>query len=392
MRPLVLILCLSLTALPVGAAAPVTDVARLQAEFRDEQARARRLRADGTDVVVGCVETHGREETTTLLQGLEVLPRRAVERHGELLQEFDLDGALARKPAVLILDELAHANVEGGRHPKRWQDALELLEAGIEVWTTLNVQHVESLNDVVAQITFVRVRETVPDAVLDSADELELVDLPPEQLLERFREGKVYLPEPARRAADSFFRRGNLLALRELALRRTAERVDAEVSAYRHEHRIGTTWPAGERILVCVGPSPTSGSLIRGGRRMAAGLRAPWIAAYVEAPGAFAMTGPDRDRLHANLRLAESLGGEVVRLTGASASGEILRYAREHNVTRIVVGKPTHRRWRDVLRGSFVSELVRGSGTIEVHFIAGDQGEAGKAPARPAAADRRIDW
>ncbi|MBI5498994.1 MAG: sensor histidine kinase KdpD [Deltaproteobacteria bacterium] len=353
---------------------------------------ARLLRADGADVVVGCVETHGRPETAALLEGLEALPRRAVEHHGTLQQEFDLDAALARKPKVLLLDELAHANAAGSRHPKRWQDAIELLESGIDVWTTLNVQHVESLNDVVAQITFVRVRETVPDAVLDRADELELVDLPPDQLLARLGEGKVHLPEQARRAADNFFRRGNLLALRELALRRTAERVDVDVAAYRHQHEIRSTWAAGERILVCVGPSPTSASLLRGGRRMAAGLRAPWVAAYVEAPGAFALTGPDRDRLQANLRLAESLGGEVVRLTGASASGEILRYAREHNVTRIVVGKPTHRRWRDVLRGSFVSELVRGSGTIEVHFIAGDEGGAEDSPARRGTAARRVDW
>jgi len=240
---------------------------------------ARRLRADGTDVVVGCVETHGRQETAGLVEGLEVLPRRAVEYRGTLQQEFDLDGALARKPKVLLLDELAHTNAEGSRHPKRWQDAIELLEAGIDVWTTLNVQHVESLNDVVAQITFVRVRETVPDAVLDRADEIELVDLPPDQLLQRLGEGKVYLPEQARRAVDSFFRRGNLLALRELALRRTAERVDADVTAYRHQHEIRSTWAAGERILVCVGPSPTSASLIRGARRMAAGLRAPWVAA-----------------------------------------------------------------------------------------------------------------
>jgi two-component system sensor histidine kinase KdpD len=334
---------------------------------------ALRLKAQGVDVVVGCVETHGRPETAALLGGLEVLGRREVAYRGTTLEEFDLDRALLRKPKVLLLDELAHSNAPGSRHRKRWQDVLELLENGIEVHTTLNVQHVESLNDVVSQITFVRVRETVPDSILDRADELEVVDLPPDELLERLQEGKVYVPEQASKAVDHFFRRGNLLALRELALRRAAERIDAEVRAYRQDHDIRATWPAGEQILVCVGPSPSSAKILRGARRMAAGLRARWTAAFVEAPDAYPMTPEDRERLQGHLRLAESMGAEVVRLAGTGVADELLTWARAHNVTRIVVGKPTHSRWRDRLRGSLVSQLVRGSGDIDVHFIAGDE-------------------
>ncbi len=352
---------------------------------------ARRLHAQGLDVVVGCVETHGRAETEALLADLEVLPRREVHYRGTALQEFDLDGALARRPQVLLLDELAHANAPESRHQKRWQDALELLEAGIAVHTTLNVQHVESLNDVVAQITTVQVRETVPDSILERADEIELVDLPAEELLARLRDGKVYVPERARAATESFFRRGNLLALRELALRQAAQHVDEDVRAYRRAYDIAATWPAAERILVCVGPSPSSSQLIRGARRMAAGLRATWVAVYAEAPDAYPMTAQDRERLQANLRLAESLGASVVRLTGHRVADEILRYAREHNVTRIVIGKPTHARRRDVVRGSLVSRIVRGSGDIEVHFIGGDATTPDRttdvAPPR-----RRFDW
>ena len=352
---------------------------------------AQRLKAQGTDVAVGWVETHGRAETAALLQGLEVLPRRNVAYRGTTLTEFDLDRALSRTPQILILDELAHSNAPGGRHNKRWQDAMELLDAGIDVYATLNVQHIESLNDVVAQITFVRVRETVPDSVLERADEIELVDLPPGELLVRLREGKVYIPDEARRAADHFFQRGNLLALRELTLRRAAERLDADVRTYRREHDVKATWATAERILVCVGPSPSSTRIIRGARRMAAGLRASWVAAYVEAPDAYPMTRADRDRLQSHLRLAESLGGEVIRLSGNHVSDELVRYAREHNVTRIVIGKPTHSRWRDLVKGSLVSRLVRASGDIEVHFIAGDEVES-PAGTRPMPPPWRIDW
>lgn len=352
---------------------------------------ALRLKAQGIDVAVGCVETHGRPETAALLEGLEVLPRREVTYRGTTLAEFDLDRALVRKPKVLLLDEMAHTNAPGSRHKKRWQDILELLESGIEVHTTLNVQHVESLNDVVAQITYVRVRETVPDALLMRADEIELVDLPPDELLERLRAGKVYIPDQARRAVDHFFRRGNLLALRELTLRRAAERIDEDVRAYRQDFDIKTTWPAAERVLVCVGPSPSSAKILRGARRMAVGLRAQWVAVYVDAPDAYPMTPTDRERLQGHLRLAESLGAEVARLSGHQVAEEILRYAREHNVTRIVIGKPTHSRWRDQLKGSLVNQLVRGSGDIEVHFIAGDEPPVSEG-ARAARPSRQVNW
>ena len=334
---------------------------------------ARDLQEAGTDVAVGWVDTHGRYDTAALLLGLDIVPRRRITHRSVELEELDLDVALARKPAVLLVDELAHNNAPGGRHPKRWQDVLELLDAGIEVHTTLNVQHVESLNDVVAQITGVRVRETVPDAVLDRADEIVVVDLPPEELLQRLSEGKVYLGANAERAAQGFFRRGNLLALRELALRRAAERVDADVDAYRREHQIEATWSTAERILVCVGASPASARVIRAGRRIAAGLRAPWTAVWVERSSAAPLSAADQARLDTNLRLAESLGATAVRLVGARPSHVLLDYARRHNVTRIVIGKPTHAPWRDLLRGSLLDEVVRGSGEIEVHVTSGDE-------------------
>ncbi|NUO49914.1 MAG: sensor histidine kinase KdpD [Polyangiaceae bacterium] len=334
---------------------------------------AHRLVAQGVDLVVGTVDTHGRKETAELVEGLETLPLKKIEYRGRTLDELDLDGALARKPEVILVDELAHSNVPGSRHKKRWQDVLELLERGIEVHTTLNVQHVESLNDVVAQITHVQVRETVPDSLLERADSIELVDLPPEELLERLQAGKVYLGEQAGLAARSFFKQGNLLALRELALRRTAERVDADVQAYREEHGVAETWATAERILVCVGPAPGSGRLVRAARRMSAGLRAPWVAAYVEVAGMPALAGDAQHRLDGHLRLAETLGARIVRLTGTKISAALLEYARRHNVTRIVLGKPTHPRIRDLVRGSLVDEVVRGSGDIDVHVISGDE-------------------
>jgi two-component system, OmpR family, sensor histidine kinase KdpD len=331
---------------------------------------ARRAKADGVDVVVGIVETHGRADTAALLAGLPAVARRRLEHRGVALEELDLEAALARKPELILIDELAHSNAPGSRHVKRWQDVLELLDAGCDVWTTLNVQHVESLGDVIQQITGIEVRETVPDAVLERADEIELVDLPPDELLERLGEGKVYVPEQIARATQNFFQRGNLLALRELALRRTAERVDAEVLAYRREHGIETPWPTRDRILVCVGPSPGSERLIRATKRMADGAHAPWTAAHVDVLGASPLGARDRERLEAHLRLVEALGGEVVRLRGRSVADALLAHARGHNVTRIVAGKPTHPRWRDRLRGSLLDELIRGSGPIEVHVIA----------------------
>ncbi len=351
---------------------------------------ARRLVDQGIGLVVGAAYTHGRQDTEALLEGLEILPPRRLSYRGQTLEELDLDAALARKPAVLILDELAHTNAPGSRHKKRWQDALELLDAGISIYTTLNVQHLESLNDVIAQITKIHVRETVPDSILDRADELELVDISVEDLLIRLREGKVYLGEQAERALQHFFQRGNLLALRELALRRTAERINVDVQAYREEHGVQSMWPTADRLLVCVGPSPSSARLVRATRRMAAGLRTEWIAAYVETSGVRAFSEGDRARLEEHLRLAESLGASVVRLSGVRVSDAVLDYARRNNVARIIAGKPTRFRLFDRLRGSLVEGLVQKSGDIDVLVISGDveDEEANERPRRAAEPER----
>ncbi len=337
------------------------------------------------DVVIGVVETHGRYDTSALVIGLEMLPRRKETHRGVTVEEFDLDAALKRKPGLILMDELAHTNAPGSRHAKRWQDVEELLDAGIDVYTTLNVQHIESLNDVVAQVTGVIVRETVPDRVLEEATEVRLIDLPPDELIERLQDGKVYVPDQAERAVQNFFRKGNLIALRELALRRTAERVDAQMRHYKTEHGIERVWPTGERILVGVSPSPASAQLVRATRRMAGSLHAEWIAAYVETPVSLRLSANARQQVAQNLRLAEQLGAETVTLSGQSAAQETLRYARSHNVTKIVVGKPTHPRWRDLFATSFLEEMVRGSGGIDVYAIAGDDGEgrAIQPPERP---------
>jgi len=344
---------------------------------------ARRVSAAGTDVVIGWVETHGRAETAALTEGLDRLPPREVEYRGVTLREFDLDAALARRPALLLLDELAHTNAPGSRHAKRWQDGQELLDAGIDVYTTLNVQHVESLNDLVNQITGVAVRETVPDRVLDEADEVEFVDLPPEELLQRLAEGKVYLPEQAARAVREFFRRGNLIALRELALRRTAEHVDADMEDYRRDHAIDRTWPVAERIVVCIRPHPESPRLVRAARRMAARLRAEWIVVYVESPSQPPLTASEREALAAAMKLAEQLGADTTVLTGEDVSATLIDFARERNVSKILVGKPAHARWRDRIRGSLLDDLVRGSGEIDVYFIAGEKTERAARPPAP---------
>lgn len=338
---------------------------------------ARQRRADGVDVVAGFVETHGRPETEALLTGLEVLASRTVLYHGAALREFDLDATLARRPALVLVDELAHTNAPGCRHAKRWQDVAELLDAGVDVYTAVNVQHLESLNDVVAQITGVIVRETIPDSILEQADEVELVDLPPDELLQRLRDGKVYVPEQAREAARNFFRKGNLIALRELALRRTAERVEAQMRGYMKDHAVGRVWPAAERLLVCVGPSPTSARLVRATKRMAERLDAPWIAVYVKTPGQRRLPPEARDRVVDTLRLAESLGAETVTLTGTRMSDEVLACARERNVTKIVVGKPTRSFWKRVVLGSVVDSLVEGSGDIDVYVISGEHAPIG---------------
>ncbi len=342
---------------------------------------ARERRAEGLDVVAGVVETHGRSETAALLEGLEILPRKELAYAGQFLPEFDLDAALQRRPGLILMDELAHSNLMGSRHAKRWQDVMELLDAGIDVYTTLNVQHLDSLKDVVAQITGVIVRENVPDTMLERADEVELVDLSPDELLIRLKEGKVYLPDQARHARDHFFRKGNLLALRELALRHTAESVDAQMRRYMVSEGIRKTWAAGDRLLVCVGPGELSERLIRGTRRMAGALGAPWLALYVESRQHLGFTDVDRARIEGNLHLADKLGGETAVIEGGgSLQEDILAFAQDRNITKLVVGKPSRPRWMELLMGSTVDELIRHSGSIDVYVISG---EPGREPATP---------
>ncbi|MEO5626440.1 MAG: sensor histidine kinase KdpD [Dokdonella sp.] len=343
---------------------------------------ARRQRVDGVDVVVGYVELHGRAETEALLEGLEILPTMRLEHRGIVLAEFDLDAALARHPQLMLVDELAHSNHPGARHPKRWMDIEELLDAGIDVYTTVNVQHLESLNDVVAQITGVAVRETVPDRVFADADDVELVDLTPDELLGRLAEGKVYLPDKAQQAARGFFRKGNLIALRQLALRATAERVDAAMREYRERHAIVQPWAASERLLVCVGPDPLSARLVRSARRMAAALNAQWLAVYVETPTLMRLPQAARDRILATLKLAEQLGAETANLSGERVATTVLDYARQRNVSKIVVGKPLLSGWRERLKGSLVDELIRRSGNIDVYVITAEAGGDERGPPR----------
>ncbi|PWT94674.1 MAG: two-component system sensor histidine kinase KdbD [Candidatus Melainabacteria bacterium] len=334
---------------------------------------ARKLQEQNIDVVIGYVETHGRQETAALMDGLEILPEKLVEYKGRELKEFDIDAALKRKPAVILVDELAHTNAPDSRHIKRWQDVQELLEAGIDVLTTLNVQHVESLHDVVAQITTVSVRERVPDSLLERADEIELVDLPPEELLERLREGRVYIAEQAKAAMANFFRKGNLIALRELALRYTAERVVAAMDEYRQAHDILHPWPAVERILVCISPSPLASRLVRAGKRMAEALRAKWTVLFVQGSRESAYSKNEKVSLTQTLRLAEQLGAETLELSGNNVPEEIIKCAQQSNVSKIIIGKPARHRWAEILFGSVVDSVIRLSGPIDVYVITGDE-------------------
>lgn len=343
-----------------------------------EEARLRK--ADGVAVVIGYIEPHGRKDTERLLEGFEAVPTRTLDYRGAKLREFDLDAALARKPQLILLDELAHTNAEGSRHPKRWQDALELLDAGIDVYTTVNVQHVESLNDLVAQITGVIVRETVPDSVIEQADLIELIDLTPEELIQRLKEGKIYQPQQVDQALSGFFRRGNLTALRELALRKTAERVDAQMQAYQREKAIADVWPAAERILVCIPPSLLAQQLVRAAKRMATGLRAEWIVSHVEPSDRANLSVAQREYVTRALQLAEELGAQTVSLSGHDIVDEILNYARRRNISKIVVGKPAKPRWRELLFGSTVDALVRRSGVIDVYVIHGEHNDTESKP------------
>jgi two-component system sensor histidine kinase KdpD len=347
---------------------------------------ARAKLKEGVDVVVGVVETHGRKETEALLEGFEVLPRKPTVYVNRILDEFDIDAALKRRPTLILVDELAHTNVPGSRHPKRYQDVEELLDAGIDVYTTVNIQHIESLNDVVAQITRVRVREIVPDEILDRADAIKLVDLTPEELIERLKEGKVYVPAQAERALKHYFSPANLTALRELALRRTAERVDEQLLEQMQARAIPGPWAAGERILVCVSEDPRSAGLVRYAKRLADRLRAPWTALCVETSRSLQFNEEERNRIADTLRLAERLDGEVATIAAKARriADDIIGFAQRHNVTHIIVGKSTRSRWFEVVHGSVVHDLVRRAGNISVHVIAGeDLAEAG--PARTAA-------
>ncbi len=331
--------------------------------------QARRRKLEGADAVIGVVETHGRVETDLLTKSFEKIAKKRTAYKGHVLAEMDLDAILQRKPQLVLVDELAHTNVEGSRHPKRYLDVEELLAAGIDVYTTLNVQHLESLNDVVAKITRVRVHETVPDSIFDRANEVELVDLTPEDLQQRLREGKVYVPEMAERAAQNYFQPGNITALRELALRRTAQRVDDQMVTYMRAHAIQGPWEAGERVLVCVGEHPDSVALVRYARRLSDRLRAGWAALYVETAGARRFTDAERGRIAEALRVAERLGGQAVTIPADDIAGGILDYAHANNFTHIVTAAARPAWWRDWLGGSVTQQLVRRAGDISLHIV-----------------------
>jgi two-component system sensor histidine kinase KdpD len=350
--------------------------------------RARKV--EGIDVVIGVVETHGREETQALLKDFEIVPRAKIDYKGQALDEMDLDAILARKPALVLVDELAHTNASGSRHPKRYLDVVEILDQGIDVYTTLNIQHVESLNDVVAQITRIRVRETVPDSIIDRADDIEIVDLTPDDLIKRLHEGKVYLPQTAQRAVENYFSPGNLTALRELALRRTAQRVDDQLLRHMQAHAISGPWAAGDRVLVCIDEQSRGASLVRYAKRQADRFRAPWAALYIETSGSARLSEADKDLVAANLRLAEHLGGDAVTLPGQDVAGEILRYAMANNYTHVVIGKPHKPRWREFFEGSVSHELIRYAGDISVHVISGNDRDSAVPRGLALAAPRRL--
>jgi two-component system sensor histidine kinase KdpD len=336
--------------------------------------RARKLKDEGIDVVIGLVETHGRSETASLVQGLEVLPLRKIEHQGREIAEFDLDAALARKPKVVVVDELAHTNAPGSRHPKRYQDVRELLDTGVDVWSAMNIQHLESLSDVVQQITSVQVRERVPDSVLQQADEVLLVDLEPTTLIERLKEGKVYLPENARRAADSFFRVGNLTALREMALRRTADRVDDQVVDYLKQNAIEGSWQTAERLLVCIGPDGLSEKVVRTAARLASGLNAPWLVVTVERPDRAAPPAALAQLVEDNFKLAVSLGAETRRVTGNDFVEEILKAARREHATQIVLGARKPSPLGRLFRKSLPDALIERVEGIGIHVVTEDSG------------------
>jgi two-component system, OmpR family, sensor histidine kinase KdpD len=329
----------------------------------------------GIDVVIGFIETHGRAETEALVRGLEVIPRKRIEYKDQVLEEMDLDAVIARAPQLALVDEVAHTNAPGSRHPKRYLDVEELLSRGIDVYTAVNIQHIESLNDVVAQITHVRVRETVPDSVFDRADAIELIDLTPDDLIQRLKEGKVYVPKQAERALEHYFSPGNLTALRELALRRTADRVDEQLLTHMQANAIAGPWAAGDRILVCVSEDPRAAGLVRYTKRVADRVHAPWTAISIETRRSLQLTDEQRDRLADTLRLAEALGGEALTIPGVGRrlADDIISFAHANNVTQIIIGKSSRSRWFEIVQGSVVHDLVRRAGNISVNVIPGDE-------------------
>ncbi|MGD0153190.1 MAG: sensor histidine kinase KdpD [Thermacetogeniaceae bacterium] len=331
---------------------------------------ARERLDEGLDVLVGWVETHGRADTEALLKGLTVIPPRHLEYQNRAFDEMDLDTLLARRPKIVLVDELAHTNIPGSRHTKRYQDVEELLAAGIDVYTTLNIQHLESLNDVVAQITGISVRETVPDKMLEKA-EIQLVDVPPEELIQRFKDGKVYVADKAAEALRKFFRPGNINALRELALRHTARRIDHQLETYMRAHAIEGPWSAGEKVMVCISPSPFAARLIRLARRMTANMQAEWFAVYVDTPRQVPANETEHARLTKNIQLAEELGAETVTITGDDVAQEILEFAKKHNITQIIIGKPLKSLFWEWLHGSVVDKVIKRSDGISVHVISG---------------------
>jgi two-component system sensor histidine kinase KdpD len=351
------------------------------------EARARQK--EGRDVAVGVVETQGRKDTEALTEGLETIPRKRVAYKDRQLDEMDIDAILARRPQLVLVDELAHTNAVGSRHPKRYLDVEEILNSGIDVYTTLNIQHIDSLNDIVAQITHVRVRETVPDSILDRADAIELVDITPEDLIQRLKDGKVYIPKQAERALEHFFSPANLTALRELALRRTAQRVDEQLLSEMQARAIPGPWAAGERILVCVSEDPRAAGLVRYTKRLADRLHASWTALYVETKRSLQLTEEERDRIADTLRLAQGLGGEPVTVPGGDRhiADDVVAYAQANNITQIVIGKSTRSRLFELLHGSVVRDLLRACGNISLHVIAGeelDEGTIAKKSVRAA--------
>lgn len=334
--------------------------------------------AEGVDVVVGYIETHGRKDTDALLKGLEIIPRRHIPYRGKDLTEMDLDAILARHPRLALIDELAHSNVPGLLHPKRYQDVEELLNAGIDVYTTVNIQHLESLKDVVQQITGIVIRETIPDSLIKEAYEIEVIDLPPDELLQRLRDGKVYIPDQVTQALEKFFRKGNLSALRELSLRRAADRVESQMIDYMQSREIPGPWPAGERIMVSISSHPMGERLVRTGKRLADDLKAAWYVVFVETPGHIRMPEKNRQRIQHYLRLAEELGATIEILPAESVPDAVLDYARKHNITKIVAGKPSRPRWFELLRTSVIDQIIRESGKIDVYVVSEEPEPAGK--------------